>query len=188
MHVAIICGYGLFDPDIRSTQEIEGLTEYYGAVFSSIRQRGGIVQVVLCGGHTNPRRSQCSEARSVVDRIHDESTFFFLGPQRPILLEERSRNTVQNVFFALECLKRKGIGVTQVTFYCDTPRRWKVDVIAHAALRDERIPYEVMSYPRSDIHPNSKRWKQNLKALQYIFLPGRISAELSAPPAPPPSL
>lgn len=183
MHVAIVCGYGLFDSEVRTSTEMDGLEEYFHSSIQDISVRG-IQNVVLCGGYTNPQRPLLSEAKSVANWLSHRRN----SQQVRFFLEERSGNAVQNIYFAIDLFREEGIPVSRVTIYCDEIRTWKIHVIACSALRDSHIPFEIVGFPRRDIHPNSKRWKQRLQAIKLMLHPGTIQADLNVPPALPPSL
>ncbi|MEK7570120.1 MAG: hypothetical protein AAB515_01600 [Patescibacteria group bacterium] len=183
MHVAIICGYGLWDVSLRSPRELAGLYDYYQECFCHL-QGENIIEVVLCGGYTNPLKPCLSEAQSVYNAIQDKK---LNTTMLDLLLEEESSNAVQNIAFALKVLRRSR--PTEVTIYCDTVRRWKMKVIAARVLGNMR--HSVVAFPRMDIHPNSKAWKQNVQALRLAFSRRLFETQLHAPyaskPKNPPS-
>ncbi|MFA6042640.1 MAG: hypothetical protein WCV85_06185 [Patescibacteria group bacterium] len=184
MHVAIVCGYGLYDPAVRTPEEMEGLQEYLTAVFQDIQRRPEITTIVLCGGCTNPLRPQVSEAKSVMENWVLKQTVFDPREYR-WALEEASANAAQSLSFAamllLYHLPQK------CTVYCDTVREWKTRILAKQILGNLGYAYEVVGFPRRDIHPRSTWGMQIAQGIRCLVSPEYVRSLLMAEPAHPPS-
>lgn len=177
MHVAIICGYGLYHESVRTKIEMRGLDEFFQASFTDI-QSGHIGAIVLCGGYTNPHMPQLSEAQSVYDKVY---AMQLNNKKVSIYLEQESSNLVQSLMFAERLLRANDIYASRITVYCDQPRRLKTWVLAKKVFGNSL--FRVIAFPRKDIHPNSRAWKQNLQALRFLFSHSLFTRQLSAPKA-----
>ena len=112
MKYVVALGYGLFD---RSKSRYRG---YLDAV-ANFANKTGADFVVLCGGHTDPKRLSMSEARSMANYIKRS-----LKINAKMLLEERSLSTAQNIEFAKRLVNvKKG---NSITVFCDNVRAPKV--------------------------------------------------------------
>ncbi|MFH0912326.1 MAG: ElyC/SanA/YdcF family protein [Patescibacteria group bacterium] len=138
--IAIMC-YGLYGHQYRSSTEMIGLTKYLcdcADYVMSLQTKGMLSGVVFCGGFTNPDIPVESEAGTTAEyfqrllRERGVYTSIF-----PILLEEASHNTAQNIVFtgylmghrnpftAEEyCKAIDDVGIRKVDTMRATKKRW----------------------------------------------------------------
>lgn len=164
----LICLYGLLDPERRSEIEMEGYHFYLQACARYIlRNAGKNAVIVLAGGFTT--ELDISEATSVKSYFQH-----WLGHNGfPILLEERSKDTRDNLRFGWSKLKTFGPEISSLTIFCDRYRHGKVWALAWHILGKENIPWQVKSFHRQDIHPNSSWRVQIPEAIKAFLFGGR---------------
>lgn len=102
--VAIMC-YGLYGYDYRTPTEMEGLISYFqdcAKYISSLYKRDRLSGVVFCGGFTNPKYPNVSEAGTSAKYLLSVLETIYKVPVEDIIicLEEQSKNTPQNIMFA----------------------------------------------------------------------------------------
>lgn len=171
----VICCYGLCLYSSRTKVEMEGYLNYLDQVLHLLRQverNCHLGHVVVCGGKTDPNDSR-SEAQTVVhmlETVLDASGFIAdLRRDGRLHLEERSRNTPQNLWFALDIRDPYWHDHAWIVC-CDSWREQKVRAIAGwvSCLRFVDMPI-IRSFDRQDIHPNSSYKVQNRLAWLYRF-------------------
>ncbi len=119
MNIAIVCLYGLYNPN--KTDYIE----YLDFLINEIESKK-FDKVILCGGVTFPHIEKISEAESARKYLITKSNF------NNYLLEDKSINSNQNIEFASQNLSKN----ETVTVYCDLTRIAKITWIsAHYILK-----------------------------------------------------
>lgn len=180
MHIAIICGYGLYDATLRTAKEMQGLDDYYFACFNDIKKHPKINTIILCGGYTNPADSTQSEAGSVFSR--------FVSKQRVIdpddytwILEDQSANAAQSVAFSIAKMLYSLHRVEKFIIYCDKLRKAKLRVFTWRILSPlTGRPFQIIGFKRQDIHPNSTWLKQSEQAVRAAVSPKYMRSLLMA--------
>lgn len=114
MKTAIVMLYGMVLPDRKE------YTEYLKTVLTDIRNKS-IEKVILCGGYTDPKRANKSEAGTVKDFMLTENPEF-----TNYVLEDKSINSNQNLEFATQHVT----DYDEIFVYCDLIRKAKVIWIA----------------------------------------------------------
>jgi hypothetical protein len=109
MKTAIVLLYGLYAP------QREKYGRYLREVVSDSKKEG-VGRLILCGGYTDPKKPEVSEAGSVKDFLED------LGVDREIVLEDKSITTNQNLELAAGLIDEDG----ELIVYCDEARKAKV--------------------------------------------------------------
>ncbi|MFH0905257.1 MAG: hypothetical protein V1826_00850 [bacterium] len=224
--VVIVCLYGYLDP-ARTPTELVGYRNYLrraAELLNRLHAAGDLFAVVLAGGRTaHPDRSEAESAWGYIRRYApdifrvSEKEFMATGQLLPttnepgalpfVVLEERSKDTLQNIcasLVELEVLFRPPMSSAgwshrlthllgseeimnrwreaQIRFgrwprllvMCDQPRFHRVQELVRQIVRQIDLVdkhgggfanWRVIALPRLDIHPASKRWKQDLLAL-----------------------
>jgi hypothetical protein len=109
---AVLLGYGIFN---RRNVEYRR----YVDAFASFVKTNSIDTVVLSGGHTDPRRTDDSEASTIRDYIRP-----LLGRNVNVSLEQRSLTTAQNIRFSKRFVAAKNY--SKIIIFCDNVRPAKV--------------------------------------------------------------
>ena len=155
MKIAIALLYGLYTPD---RKWYEGYLDFLSEQFKLNRFQ----KVLLCGGHTDPKLQNHSEASTVKS---------YLLNKYPGLtnceLEDRSITTNQN----LEFVKSKISPSDDITVYCDQDRKAKVIWIAlhHLLNIEKNLIYEQLLKFKSANNLFSDFKYHNLKVVGYDF-------------------
>jgi hypothetical protein len=115
--IAIVCGYDL-DSDLG------------GYVERVVHRLAGIHldAIVLAGGHTSTKIDS-SEAREMSRHLAG------LRPHGTVLLEDESMNTLDNIVFARELVKRSVGAVDRYLVCCDVAHVLKAGILARLVLR-----------------------------------------------------
>lgn len=111
MKVAVVLLYGAYTP------KRDDYRNYLDFIAEQI-DKEGFDKVILCGGFTNPKTPEISEASSARDYLLTK--FNFDG----YILEDRSINTNQNLEFAVKHLDN--FSTEKFFVYCDLARKAKV--------------------------------------------------------------
>ena len=180
MYIAIICGYGVYDPRLRTAKEMQGLDEYYLACLEDIKSRPEVKTIILCGGYTNSVDRAQSEAGSVFTR--------FIGGQNIInpedyswVLEDQSVNSAQNLSFSIMKVLYSLPRVEKFIVYCDKVRKIKMRVLAWRILGPlTGRPFQVVGFKRRDTHPNSTWPRQFAQAFWAAISPSYVRNLLMA--------
>lgn len=126
MRVAVVLLYGLYLPGHKHLQEYRN---YLDAVAKDIAVEKPD-RILLCGGHTDPKHADASEASTV--QAYLQKTYGFAN----IDLEDRSITTNQNLEFAAERFGKE----EDFLVYCDTARKAKAIWMAlHFLFHDEPV-------------------------------------------------
>jgi len=114
MKVGVVLGYGLFTPERK---------DYKAYLDSVARHIGedGLDRAILCGGFTDPKQPDKSEAGTIKEYLLSANPNF-----NQYVLEEESINTNQNIEFAAKEISEED----EVYIYCDSIRLPKVFWIA----------------------------------------------------------
>ncbi len=163
MKTAVVLLYGLY-----SLERID-YKSYFDFLISEIQEKD-IEKVVLCGGFTNPKMPDKSEASTAKDYLVNKYSEF-----TNYKLEEKSINTNQNLEFARENLGRDD----EIIVYCDLIRKAKVIWIAmHFLLQLEidTISRAFMDFVRDKDLYKDFHYK-SLKVIGYDF-PSKTKEEI----------
>ena len=164
----LICLYGLLDSQRRSKIEMNGYRAYLQACSRYIlRYAGKKAVIVLAGGYTT--ELAVSEAASVKYYFRQ----WLASDEFLLLLEERSKDTEDNLRLGWEQIKNLELEISSLTIFCDRYRHGKVWALAWHLLRKEKIRWQVKSFPRQDIHPNSSWRVQIPEIFKALFFGGR---------------
>jgi hypothetical protein len=141
-------------------------------------QDGYWVDIIMCGGRTNkdhPRLSEAGTNGAKLQQLLWEMGITDFG----LFLEEESRNTPGNILGAYRLVVKHGLNRYRMVFICDSYRRLKVAVMARYPIAKVFGPpfygtYEVVSFPRRDIHTQFAWIKQTMAAVLYWVWPKRF--------------
>jgi hypothetical protein len=146
MKLAIVCCYGIYFKDIRSKEEMEGLTAYYTAIDTYFLENHDFYRkIVYAGGYTNKDFCIVSECES---RLVGK---YMSGKE---MNETVSMDTLENIFYSIQTARLFLEEVTEIVIFCDKVRENKVKTIANELL-GAKWKISVMSFERRDTHPNS---------------------------------
>ncbi|NMB91658.1 DUF218 domain-containing protein [candidate division WWE3 bacterium] len=163
MKTAVILLYGLFSPE---RSDYKG---YFDFLATEIKDKN-IEKVILCGGFTNPRVHDKSEASTAKDYLLSIQPGF-----TNYILEEKSITTNQNLEFARENLSKND----EIIVYCDLIRKSKVIWISMHFLLQADIG--TISKAFMDFVKDKDLYKEfsynNLKIIGYDF-PGKSRDEI----------
>jgi uncharacterized SAM-binding protein YcdF (DUF218 family) len=109
---AVLLGHGIFTP---SRPEYKR----YADKFIQFANKTNVDCIVLCGGHTDPKRPRISEAMSLKTYLKK-----FLNKNTKILLEQRSLTTGQHIRFSKNLINLKD--GNQVVVFSDNIRQFKI--------------------------------------------------------------
>lgn len=168
--VAIVCLYGLFDKEKRTEIEYYGYTHYLRKVCDYLNGFHYLTDVILCGGYTNgpDLPAECDSVLPFVKEL--------LRPEIEIHCEDESKNTPQNIYFAIRdfvsaCEEYEGID-GEIIICVDRKRHYKTTVITK--LLSNWYPccrrlkeVKVVGFCRPDIHPHSSYTYQFAAAMDY---------------------
>lgn len=195
---AILCCYGHYDKDKRTPDEIKGYEQYLEAAqnflancneeFREISYSGsGALAMIIAGGFTRTD-SPISEAESVLKFCSEKAVHYTdrwlmqeLTLHDRLFLEEESKITAENIIFSIEHFIVQGFLSSDVVIICDRLRHIKCLVIAwyvQRMFRIEGMKIRVVSFPRPDIHPNSRWHIQFLGAVKMWLMPQTILPSL----------
>lgn len=150
--IPIICGYGC--------EQNPGYDEYLASVTNylfSLRRKGLLNKIITCGGYTNPKYPELSEASYIAKVIQTsdcdsrESVF-----KVPVLVETVSTTTPENL--ANGCIvastTTENLDEQTLVLICDKVREFKVTfqiaILTFNFL--QRINWQVRSFKRPDDH------------------------------------
>lgn len=114
MNIGVVLLYGLFDSGKNDYKS------YLDFVAKEIIDKK-LNKIIMCGGYTDPKNPNESEASSVVKYLKTIIPDF-----TDYILEDRSISTNQNLEFAAKYIVDIGDGVNNITVYCDSTRLAKV--------------------------------------------------------------
>lgn len=165
MKIGIALLYGLYNP---SRTDYKGYLDFISQKISDEK----LNKLILCGGFTDPKLPNKSEALTAQEYIHTINNSF-----NEFILEDRSLTTNQNLQFAAERIKPNG----EIVVFCDLIRLAKVIWISQHFLLGEK---------QEDIYKSLFKFAherqlykpfvhKNLKILAYDF-PGKSKEETIA--------
>jgi hypothetical protein len=179
-----ICCYGIFDPKIRSEEEMIGLEEYFEACAEYITElysNNLLSEVILMGGRTNPQIPDVSEAESSASYLRTILSCLdvpMVGMR--MRLEEEGCNTAQNLWYAANHVRPRGSfdaswprpGLSKkIVFVCDNCHKVKLWLMVWHLARQatfKDLTFRVRSFPRRDIHPGRSYLRQLIATVPYL--------------------
>jgi hypothetical protein len=152
--LAIVCCYGVYNKQIRTSKEMIGLQQYYNAVDTYLKSnQENFAKVVYSGGYTNFISYQAESITAPntidLDKVIYETTAF---------------SAPESIVFSLLAARAFLKEVTEIVIICDTFRVQKVQELV-TQLIGNKIPFQVKGFYRPDIHPNSTLEYQTNNAL-----------------------
>lgn len=161
--IALVCCYGLYDEDIRSPIEMQGIKQYWQGVVQHLDVlKYNISAVVISGGY----RQYCvSEAQSnlFLYKKTCENTDIDLS-KIPVFLQTSSTNLLQSLAFGyltiLEIEKTEDLLI-----FCDKVREGRVQKVATKLFEGMVENIQVIGVNRADIHSHSTQEHQYNVAL-----------------------
>lgn len=156
MDVFIVCGYGC-DPQGKMIQKYIS----FSAALIGKTPSGSVV--ITAGGYTQPKRFKISEAQMMKSELERRG----IGIIHPILLEERSITSPQNIENAFKIVKK--ISADTVTIICDSIRAPKIKVFAKRCLRQQRMAVKLKVEGFDFKRPRKEKMVQVVKSLVEIL-------------------
>lgn len=181
--VIVACMFGLYDDELRTLIEMEGLDEYLVQIAWLIvreYERGGLAGVILAGGRTNQAKPELSEAETCAVRLLQLLNDLSEVPvqELTVLLEDESFSTAANLWNSTEMISRHMHSHNlscDVVFVTDKPRVMKVWAMLRwlrkRFVTDERpFVFSVVGLNRLDEGNVVWIWlKQIAQAFLYFF-------------------
>jgi uncharacterized protein YfkK (UPF0435 family) len=170
MNVILLCNYGIYDKEIRSEVEFEGLRDYYRALTKYLQKCDTKPILVSCGGRTNPH-SELTEADSYSRYLDDEGLYYFINQYLQfgqIVTENLSNSSEEAIVFGILAIRNVINLVNKITIICDRPRQKKLQKLSETLIGD-RFEVDVISFKREDIHPNNNPEYQTNVSLPNIL-------------------
>lgn len=164
---ALVCCYGIWDSNLRSPTEIASFEAYYQIVASKICLDPPNL-VLLLGGRTELKRTQQSEARSVLPELMEMIQTIKDLPGTAYRLEENSTSTAKNIAFGTDIIHRSRTRFDEVVVYCDNARERKVAILMN---RFSHIWFRVDPSERETNDLSSNRTVQLVQETLFQVLP-----------------